>query len=143
MTSSQSLYTSKHTESAYNNRDNQTCATELFTVSRTYIHQIGYIIHKNLISMDMSGITLCVFVAATALSAATAQSCQACNCQLNNAQVLDQLVETKVKHILVNGSSKSLPKHPKYYFLIYITANSRQSSVRTACAGQGEKCSFQ
>ena len=84
-----------------------------------------------------------MFVAATALSAATAQSCRACNCQLNNTQVLDHIVEARVKNILVNGSGESLPKHPKYYFLIYITANSQQSSVRTACAGHGEKCSFQ
>ena len=64
--------------------------------------------------MDMSGITLCVFVAATALSAATAQSCRACNCQLNNIQVLDHIVEARVKNILVNDSGESLPKHPNY-----------------------------
>ena len=65
--------------------------------------------------MTLSGITLRVFVAATALSAATAQSCRACNCQLNNAQVLDHIVEARVKNILVNGSGESLPKHPNYY----------------------------
>ena len=52
----------------------------------------------------MFGIALCVFVAATAITAANAQSCmrRACKCQFDNIQLLDQLAEAKVNRILAN-----------------------------------------
>ena len=55
---------------------------------------------------DKFGITLCVFVAATAITAANAQSCRACNCQFDNIQLLDQLVEAKVNRNLANEPSE-------------------------------------
>ena len=57
-------------------------------------------------TMNKSGIALCVFVAAIAISGASAQSCATCNCQVNNIQLLDQLVEAKVNRILANEPSK-------------------------------------
>ena len=54
----------------------------------------------------MFGIALCVFVAATAITAANAQSCRACNCQFDNIQLLDQLVEAKVNRNLANEPSE-------------------------------------
>ena len=54
----------------------------------------------------MDGIALLIFVAVTGIPAASAQSCNACNCQFNNIQVLDQLVEAKVKITLANEPCK-------------------------------------
>jgi hypothetical protein len=56
--------------------------------------------------MNKFGIALCVLVAAIALTAAKVQSCSTCNCQFDNIQVLDQLVEAKVKNTLANEPRK-------------------------------------
>ena len=57
--------------------------------------------------MNTSGITLRVLVAATAITAANAQSaCGACNCQFNNIQLLDQLLEAKMKSTLASEPRK-------------------------------------
>ena len=61
--------------------------------------------------MNKSGVALCVFVAVTAISGASAQSCATCNCQINNIQLLDQLVEAKVNRILANEPSKLSSVH--------------------------------
>ena len=58
--------------------------------------------------MDKYGIALFVFLAGTAIPTASAQSCNACNCQFNNVQVLDQLVEAKVKSALASEPRKLL-----------------------------------
>ena len=44
--------------------------------------------------------------AVATISMATAQSCNACNCQFNNVQVLSQLIEAKVKQALANEPRK-------------------------------------
>ena len=48
-----------------------------------------------------------IFVTTTCTAAVSAQSdtCRACNCQFNNVQVLDQLIEDKVTR--ANGTSES------------------------------------
>ena len=58
--------------------------------------------------MNQSGIAFCVFVAVIAIIAVAAntQSCTVCNCQINNIQLLDQLVEAKVNRILANEPSE-------------------------------------
>ncbi len=56
--------------------------------------------------MNKFGIALYVLVAAIALTAANAQSCTTCNCQFDNIQVLNQLVEAKVKSTLANEPRK-------------------------------------
>ena len=61
--------------------------------------------------MNKSGIVLCVFVVAITISGASAQSCTACNCQVNNIELLDQLVEAKVNSILANEPSKLSSVH--------------------------------
>ena len=57
---------------------------------------------------------VCVFLVATAIVVASAlgpqSQCTACNCQFNNIEVLDQLLEAKVNQILVNEQSKSSPR---------------------------------
>ena len=49
-----------------------------------------------------------LFLTATtaALSVASAQSCNACNCQFNNVQALSQLVEIQVNRALSNEPRK-------------------------------------
>ena len=60
--------------------------------------------------MNKSRLALCVFLVAIAFVVSNAQSmssqCTACNCQINNIEILDQLVEAKVNQILVNEPSK-------------------------------------
>ena len=56
--------------------------------------------------MDKYGIALFIFIAGTTISAASAQSCKACNCQFHNIQVLDQLVENRVKSTLADEPCK-------------------------------------
>ena len=48
------------------------------------------------------------FVITTCAAAVSAQSdtCRACNCQFNNVQVLDQLIENKVTTTLRNGTGE-------------------------------------
>ena len=50
-----------------------------------------------------------IFVTTTCAAAVSAQSdtCRACNCQFNNVQVLNQLIEDKVTNALENGRSES------------------------------------
>lgn len=43
---------------------------------------------------------------AAAVSVASAQSCNACNCQFNNVQALSQLVEVQVNRALANEPRK-------------------------------------
>ena len=55
------------------------------------------------------GITSFVFlgtVLATIIVAATAQSCNSCNCQFSNVQVLSQLIEAEVNRALANEPRK-------------------------------------
>ena len=61
--------------------------------------------------MNKSSIALkvCMFLVATAIVVASAHDqsrCTACNCQVNNIELLDQLLEAKVNQILVNEPSK-------------------------------------
>jgi hypothetical protein len=56
--------------------------------------------------MNKSGVAVCVFVAAIAITTASTQSCTTYNCQINNIQLLDQLVEAKMNRILANESSE-------------------------------------
>ena len=53
------------------------------------------------------------FVITTCAAAVSAQSdtCRACNCQFNNVQVLDQLIEDKATTALVNGSGEYICVH--------------------------------
>ena len=44
--------------------------------------------------------------AVATISMATAQSCNSCNCQFNNVQVLSQLIEAKVNSALANEPRK-------------------------------------
>ena len=50
---------------------------------------------------------LFLITAATTISVCTAQTCNACNCQLNNVQVLNQLVDARVNQIL-SGEPRKL-----------------------------------
>ena len=61
------------------------------------------------IKMCKSGVFLTVFliVSTTILSVASAQSCNACNCQFNNVQALSQLIEVQVNRALANEPRKS------------------------------------
>ena len=56
---------------------------------------------------------VCVFLVATAIVVASAldpqSRCTACNCQFNNIELLDQLLEAKMNQILVNEPSKLSP----------------------------------
>ena len=50
---------------------------------------------------------LCALLTVLALTPATlgqGDSCQACNCQFNNVEVLDQLIESKIRNLLANNS---------------------------------------
>ena len=53
-------------------------------------------------------ILLVIFTIGTCVAAVSAQSdtCQACNCQFNNVQVLDQLIENRIAAVLDSGSGK-------------------------------------
>ena len=55
------------------------------------------------------GVTLVLLVMGQALatiSMANAQSCNACNCQFNNVQVLSQLIKEEVNRALANEPRK-------------------------------------
>ena len=41
-----------------------------------------------------------------AISVASAQSCNACNCQFNNVQMLSQIIEAEVNRILADEPCK-------------------------------------
>jgi hypothetical protein len=58
--------------------------------------------------MNKSGIAVCVFMAviANSITTASSQTCTTCNCQINNVQLLDQLMEAKVNRILANEPSE-------------------------------------
>ena len=49
-----------------------------------------------------------IFVTTTCAAAVSAQSdtCRACNCQFNNVQVLDQLIEDRIATTLENGTGE-------------------------------------
>lgn len=65
-------------------------------------------------TMNRSGYriaALCALLVGVAgISGATAQpkSCPTCNCQINNIELLDQLVEAKIKHLLADEPRKLL-----------------------------------
>ena len=60
-----------------------------------------------MMKVKMLGLTLMtILLASGAISVANAQSCKACNCQFNNAQVLSEIVKTQVNHILAKEPSK-------------------------------------
>lgn len=58
--------------------------------------------------MNASGVAFLVFTAVNiaAISSVSAQSCCTCNLQFNSIQVVDQLVEAKMKSILTNEPCK-------------------------------------
>lgn len=49
-----------------------------------------------------------IFITTTCAAAVSAQSgtCQTCNCQFNNVQVLDQLIADRINTALVNGTGE-------------------------------------
>ena len=55
-------------------------------------------------------ILLVIFAIGTHVAVVSAQSgsdtCRACNCQFNNVQVLDQLIEEKIAAVLDSGTGK-------------------------------------
>ena len=58
--------------------------------------------------MDKIGLAFVLFLvtAAASLSVVTAQTCNACNCQFNNVQVLSQLIEAQVNRALADEPRK-------------------------------------
>ena len=56
---------------------------------------------------SFSDAQLFLIVSTTVLSVASAQLCNACNCQFNNVQVLSQLIEVQVNRALANEPRKS------------------------------------
>ena len=58
--------------------------------------------------MDKIGLAFVLFLvtAAASLSVFTAQTCNACNCQFNNVQVLSQLIEAQVNRALADEPRK-------------------------------------
>ena len=55
-----------------------------------------------------AALLLMLGIAAVSISTANAQSCNTCNCQFNNFQVLSQLIEAQVNRTLANEPSKLL-----------------------------------
>ena len=68
-------------------------------------------------------LTAAIFVTATCVAAVSAQSdtCRACNCQFNNVQVLDQLIQDRIATALESGTGKFVLCH--YYTLITRTGH--------------------
>ena len=60
------------------------------------------------IAMNTLGLPLLLFLATAAatLSMGSAQTCNACNCQFNNVQVLSQLIDARVKQVLSDEPCK-------------------------------------
>ena len=58
--------------------------------------------------MSKSGVILMFFltVTAAAISVASAQSCNACNCLFSNVQALSQLIEVQVNRALASEPRK-------------------------------------
>ena len=58
-------------------------------------------------------LTLVVFlvIAATTHNVGNAQTCNACNCQFNNVQVLSQLIANQVNQKLADEPRKLFPNH--------------------------------
>ena len=58
--------------------------------------------------MDKLGLSLLLFLATAVgtISVTTAQTCNACNCQFNNVQVLSQLIEAQVNRALADEPRK-------------------------------------
>ena len=58
--------------------------------------------------MDKLGLSFLLFLATAVatISVTTAQTCNACNCQLNNVQVLSQLIEAQVNRALADEPRK-------------------------------------
>lgn len=66
-------------------------------------------VSESTMNTNKIGVTLLLLVgnALATISMATAQSCNACNCQFNNVQALSQLMKKEVKHALANEPRKS------------------------------------
>ena len=77
--------------------------------------------------MDKVGLTLLVFLVAAAAThnVGDAQTCNACNCQFNNVQVLSQLIEKQVNQKLADEPRKLLPDHDfkKKHIIVIIIVN--------------------
>ena len=100
----------------------------MFTIKRTMVHKIvanlgikgGLLLEfyklKSVLlelgkeeNMRLAGMLLMYFLAmitAVALPAVSAQSCNACNCQFNNVQMLSQIIEAEVNRILADEPCK-------------------------------------
>ena len=63
---------------------------------------------KDHISESTIKLLTLIFVITTCAAAVSAQSdtCRACNCQFNNVQVLDQLIEDGIATALENGAGE-------------------------------------
>ena len=68
--------------------------------------------------MGKPGVTLtfCRLATVAAITVTSAQSCNACNCQLNNIQALSPLIETQVNGILANE-----PRKLKNYYSLQVS----------------------
>ena len=62
--------------------------------------------------MEQSGcalfVSMVVTVTVTAFSVSNAHSCPACNCQVDNVEVLEQVVRAQVHRVLANEPCKLL-----------------------------------
>ena len=56
--------------------------------------------------MAKIGILMLLLLVSTGFTVADAQSCNACNCQFNNIQILSQLVEAEVNRKLADEPRK-------------------------------------
>ena len=85
--------------------------------------------------MSKSGVLLTLFliVSTTVLSVASAQSCNACNCQFNNVQALSQLIEVQVNRALANEPRKSHNIIFQNIFHLYMIAVRLMHSI-TICS---------